>query len=304
MRKKICLLLLALACFIFTGCSKYPAIGLINNADGTVVEYYYIPFPEAEIKNALLITERNKVNTAKINIKTECDKIIQYYIDLYQSNIEKSDKFTLAEKKDLVEGVTFESNLSEMTNYELEYIKYSINFASSTCYNIFKNINKEIKEERQVITEKSFFTTTTKVIKDPLFDKITSESITLGKSCVNMANTIMQNSLGMLNWTLVKNSIPNYSAAINTFNYIYVVPTSRIHTNADEVLMQDNYYFHIWKININNLDENNNSIVQIQYWTTSANRVVWYLLALGASAIVIAGIFIAGHYKEKSKNEK
>lgn len=307
MKKCFLIVFLLCFCFIFAGCSGNPEVGLVNNSDGTIIEYYYIPFPEEEMQKLLPSGEGSKLITVKNKIKEECDKIFQNYINLYQSAIELSENFSLEEKTELIKGVTYKSNLSEGNDviyFLIDHIRYTLNFDNSKCYSVFKNINTEIQEEKQTVTEKTLFTTTTKVIKDPIFNKIASESITLGQQCINVANSLMAEGLGDKNWESLKEKLPGYSNGIKQFNYVYIVPTARLHSNADEIIQDGNYYYHVWKINTNTLNENSNSIIKIEYWTISANRVTWYILAIGISIIVITIIYFVGKSKEKNNLDK
>lgn len=304
MQKKIMIFLLFCFCFLITGCSKYPAVGLVNNSDGTILEYYYIPFPESKMQDILAPENTKKIIEAKNEIKKTFDKIFQDCINLYVSDVNSSTEINIKEKEAMINGVSYESNLTEadnFINFEVENIQYTLTFKNSICYNSFKKSNNGIKEKVDVVTEKSLFTTTKKVIKRPIFDNSTNYGIPLGKKCLDVANEIMQSTLGLENWNLIKKEL-NYENVTKNFNYIYVVPTARLRSNADEVVKQGNYYYHIWKISTNNLDETNNSITKIEYWTTSANRVVWYLIALSVSFITITIIYIVGKLKEK-KNQ-
>ena len=48
-------------------------------------------------------------------------------------------------------------------------VEYNISQLDSISF--LEGTNEEIKEDKETITEKTLFTTTTKVIKDPIFDK-------------------------------------------------------------------------------------------------------------------------------------
>ena len=282
------------------GCN-YAEVGLVQNSDGTIIEYYYIPFPERELEQngVSLQTTRTRILSS---IKAECDEIFTDFINDYQSRVSNSQKYTIEEKTILIEGVTFTSTLPQGYTNLLNYysgIRYEVHFKNSICYQEFKNANDIIKEEKIVETTSNLFTTTTKIVKDPIFDKIASDSIALGQKCVNAANRIMEECLGAALWGRLKSDL-NYAEYASKFTYTYIVPTARVHTNADSVQKStEGYYYHTWEINVDNIGENGESIVQIQYWTVSANRWVWYLTALIiASGITVAAILI-GRHKEK-----
>ena len=102
-------------------------------------------------------------------------------------------------------------------NFEIEHIQYTLKFKNSTCYNQFKKSNSGIKEDGRIVTEKNFFTTTTKIVKKPIFDKTSNNGIALGKNCLEIANSIMESNLGTEDWALIKKEL-NYETIIKHFN--------------------------------------------------------------------------------------
>ncbi len=303
--KKTILILLACICFVLAGCST-GEVGLVQNSDGSVLEYYYVPFPEQELmaQGISLDTTRNEILPS---VKQELDEMFSGYLSVYRQQVTNNEEYTQEEKDYLINGVTIKSNLPSdfllVANYYTG-IRYEINCVDSTCYNAFKNINESLKEERITETTSNLFTTTTKVTKDPIFDKLVSEALTIGKACVNRADEIMAQKLGDEQWSSIKADL-NYSTYANKFAYTYVVPTARVHSNATTVQKgEDGYYYHTWEINIDNLDEEGNSIVNIQYWTVTANKAVWYVLAVIVAATIITTVIIVAKKQEKRQKEK
>ena len=302
--KKILIILLVCLCFLASGCS-YGGAGLVMNSNGSVVEYYYVPFPEKELlENGATVDQLNKVlinlkNYLEIDTQLDpSDGLFAQLINSYQSKIAQSDKYTLEQKTALVSGVTYKMTLVDNNddNYQ-DGIRFLFNFANSTCYAEFKNINNYISEEKTVEKINNFFTTTTKVVKDPIFDKITSSALTIGTTCLNLVDQQMTKVFGLAGWEIMKYNL-NYNKYSSMFEYTYTVPTTRIHTNADSISKDSNgYYYHTWKVNLNNLDETGNSKIQIEYWTITANKWVWYV-----GSLVVAGLIITACLFTKKKN--
>lgn len=302
MKKKLLLILTICICFIFTGCS-YGEVGLVQNADGSVIEYYYIPLPEATlIQNGL---NSAQVNTLIANVRADYEGnngIFTQLINDYQKRVYNSN-YSLDKKTELIKGVTYKVKLISDENNFCSGMRYSINFTSSDCYLEFKEANSYIKEDKEVTQINKFFTTVTKVTKDPLFDKISNGAITLGQSCVNQVQKHLINIVGESNWEEFKYNI-EFEKYSSRFNYTYVVPTKRIHTNATSITQQNGYYYHTWTVNLNNLTQNQDSIIKIEYYTVSANKAVWYVIAMLIAGIVIASVYIAGRKKEQQTLQK
>lgn len=298
--KKMLLLMLALVCLMLSGCS-YGEVGLVQNSNGTVIEYYYIPFPEKSLFQCGVSFQLIRSGILP-QIKADCDEVFTEFIDAYQRRVQNSQKYTLEEKTQLIAGVTLKCSLPNDYQFQTASytgIRYEMHFANANCYQEFKNANQIIKEDRVTQEINNFFTTTTKVIKDPIFDKVASDAILIGIKCLNRADAIMEFNLGKVYWEQIKEQL-NYDQYASKFSYTYVVPTARVHTNAQKVeKSSEGYYYHTWMVNKNNIDENGESIIQIQYWTVSANRYVWYTLALIIAGVIITTSIIIGLKKEK-----
>lgn len=299
--KKFLLLMLLCVCFIFTGCS-YGEVGLVRNADGTVVEYYYIPFPETQLLAAGATS--SQLNTILANIKADYESktgIISQLINDYQTRISSSTNYSLEQKAALISGVTYEFGLLRNDDGYCTAMQYIFNFANTTCYLEFKEANGYIKEDKEIIETNNFFTTVTKTVKDPLFDKISNGAITVGINCLKQVEKHMQTVLGS-QWETVK-YYTEYEKYSSKFNYTYVVPTSRLHSNATSITRKSNgYYYHTWQIDANNITLENP--IKIEYWTVSANKPVWYVLAFLICGIVIGYVYLKGKKQEKEEAKK
>ena len=306
--KKIIVILLLCFCFLAGGCSSGSA-GLVLNSNGTVLEYYYVPIPEQELEdNGVSRDEVTKIIMDLNKFVTEDnpfiigDGIFAELMNNYQQKLLISNKYTMQEKTAMIKGVT---NGVETINENNKCVgvRFYFKFANSICYNEFKNINEYIKEDRVIEETSNLFTTTTKVVKDPIFDKLANDAISIGTKCLSVANTLMENNLGADRWEEIKQKI-NYEDYASKFEYTYVVPTARVHTNAD-LTEKDakGYYYHTWNVNINNIDNQGNSIIKIEYWTVSANVWVWYVLTLIIASGVMITIYFVGKNKEKNEEK-
>lgn len=301
--KKILVILLLCCCFVLAGCD-YGGVALVRNSNGTISEYYFIPYDELALEEAGVSINISRGEILP-RIKQECNLFFANMLNVYQSRIGANQNYTLQERAKLVAGVTIQSNLPANLYLVNEYytqIRYEISFANSLCYAEFKNINQSIKEEREVVKINNFFTTTTKVVKDPIFDKMASASITTGQRCLEITNEIMEQELGANFWQEIKQEI-NYQKYASQFEYTYVVPTARVHTNANSVQKSsEGYYYHTWQIDLNNTEFE--QPIKIEYWTVKANRPAWYVLALLVAGGIITTTLIISKKQETREQAK
>lgn len=324
--KKFLLVLLVAVCFVFAGCSNCGTVALIQNSDGTIVETYIFPYAESELLRAGITKEES--TKIKQQLKTQLNDTFNSYISIYKDKINNSSNYTEEEKDVLKNGIELYSSLNDSSNVSIEIdlssgeinevisqIQYELRFINQTCYLEFKNANSLINEPKTIVTEKTLFTTTTKVIKDPVFDNIAISSITLGKYVSGVAENIIVNVLAggsgasedkiataRVRWEAVKLSV-NYVSASEQFTYCYVVPTARLKSNADKIEQKKGYYFHYWQVKSNNsvLDEDQ---IHFEYWTVSANKPVWYAFATGGAGLVILIAYLVSRKKEKKEIEE
>lgn len=323
-KKGLLLALLLCVCFLFAGCNSVGTVGLIQNANGTITEFYIIPYMESElIANGLTIAESTKI---KALAKENLDSTFETYINEYKARIDANTSYSESEKESLKNGITINNSFINKTeqNYTIgldgsitpndyiTYIRYELYFANSTCYTEFKNSNEAIKEDKEVVIQSNLFTTTTKVVKDPVFDKIQSETLTLSNYIVGYIKSMIINVMAGDNPTAEKRAeaIARWNTiSINTsfnyvsdyFNYYYIVPTARIKSNAKQVTYQDGYYYHMWQLKSDNSILPEDEQIHFEYWSTSANKVTWYIIAtLGAVAIMLPIYFIS---RKKEKEE-
>ncbi|MBE7082509.1 MAG: hypothetical protein E7378_02370 [Clostridiales bacterium] len=303
--KKALVIILIFCCFVFAGCSQSGTVGMINYSDGSIREYYYIPYAEKEMLNAgLTVAESEAI---KNRIEQQGSIIFNNYINDYKLRISKSEKYTNEQKLQLMQCVKLETPSSleiqiggGMAISTVSYFEFDLLFANQTAYLEFKEANADIKEQKTVQEIKTLFTTTTKVVKDPIFDKIVDQTVTLGQNCVKMFQDVMTAVVGEARWQNIKEAI-GYDDAAQKFDYCYVVPSARIHTNAPQQFSKDGYYYHVWQV-----DANNNQAeapMQFQVWTTTANKWAWYVLALIVSGAIIATIYFVGRKKERTQNQ-
>lgn len=323
--KKVLVVLLIAVCFIFTGCVDTGAVALIQNSDGTIVESYFIPYAEKELLNTNKISYEES-SAIKQNIKEVLDGKFNEYLNAYLVRVDNLDGYTDEEKKVLKESsITISSSFETKSTTSVEIdlitgqitetingIQYDVKFENSTAFTIFKNVNSLLDQPKEVVVSKTLFTTTTKVVKDPVFDNIAEESITLGNYVSGAAEGVIISTLAGENpsaqavananerWNAIKLEI-GYTSASELFTYCYVVPTARLKSNADQVVTKDGYYFHYWQITSNNSALPEDEQVHFEYWTTTANKPVWYAFTVCGAIVVMLVTYFVAHKKEKQE---
>ena len=302
--KKIFLTLLICFCFMFAGCSTSGGISMVLNSNGEITEKYYIPFPKDQI---VLLTGDNilaeqKVQNLMSNIQKDCNnEIFNPMLSTYKQKINSNSEYSKEKKTELIAGVTITNNLPSENVFilgEITSVEYRINYKNIECYNLFKSINELINEEKVIEETVSFLTTTTKVTKDPLFDKIVYDSVTIGKNAVSLVEDEMITVYGETVWNYLKQEL-NFNKYSEYFTFTYIVPTARIHSNAKRITNHNGYYSHEWEIPIENIDEDGNSIVKIEYWQITANKWIWYFIAITGALVIATATGIC--YKVKQK---
>lgn len=303
--KKIFAILLLCMCFLLTGCNSLGGAGLAQYSDGTIVEYFFIPFNAEEMVTYTDIT-LSEIFLMRTNIRSACDSLMTEYINNFKDRIMASEKYSDEEKQILTEkGVTFDSNFNNKSEYlhgfeSKYYVIYELFFANKTCYLEFKGANPEYEEQKQVVTESNFFTTTTKTIKDPIFDNTIVETITLGTYFTKACEQQVIEVIGQERWNIDK-QILNFDACSELFAYCYVVPTARVHSNADEIAYIDGYYYHVWQVPADNVNLTGEDRVIFEYWTITANKHIWYILGVAIAGIIVAGTIIYAKHKDKKE---
>jgi len=300
--KKICIILLICVCFLITGCSSIGEVGLIQNPEGSVIEYYHIPFPETKLLNAGI--NKTELLLIKNNINIYAKEVLQSYYNNFKKYVENDERLTQEQKIFITYGVKIYSSLDENRIEEIwwgdlevvDSLQFQIYYVNTDCYLYFKNANELIKENKETITTSNFFTTTVKTVKDPVFDKVVEESVTLGKRLVEIGQNQFTKVIGNLRWQAVKLQL-NFDTYANMFNYCYYSPTPRLHSNAHTVQKISNgFYAHVWTIDANNASSENP--IKIEYWLVSANKVNWYITALIVSVVIIGSVIIISKKKK------
>ena len=110
--KKILLLLLLCVCFVFTGCNNLGGVGLHQYSDGTVVEYYFIPFDAQE-----MVTYANISQLEIIQMRTNmCDPICTEVMLVYYIN--KQNSFDICKNLALI-GKELRNNIKMLSSVKM-----------------------------------------------------------------------------------------------------------------------------------------------------------------------------------------
>lgn len=326
--KKILIVLLLAVCVILTGCSSTGTVELMQLPNGAIMETYSIPYAEAELRTAGITADESE--QIKRLAKIRLDKLFTSYLTAYQARVNQSELYTSKQKEELINGITITNSIDNSQNIQIstspstiiekytKKIEYYIVYSNSTCFLEFKNANQIIDQEKTVITEKSLFTTTTKVVKDPVFDNIANTSISLGKEVITQMEEIVvavlsgnvndseKLELAKQRWSAIKTAV-GFNSASEYFTYRYYVPSARYKSNADKITKQyysdvGYMYIHEWQVPANNSQDENP--IQFEYWTTTASKAVWYGLAtLGAVSVMLV-VYLIAKKQEKQQAKK
>lgn len=292
----ICLLL----CFsvLLTGCSSYGGVGTVKMSDGSIVEFFYIPFNESVLTNlegdAKLTLEQ--CQEIKADAKVVLDKIFDNYTEEYIKYIGTLDvdKYSIDKKQELIDGVTYDHNdfIGEVKG-ETVALQYNLTFANSECYEIFINVNNILKTQSVTDTIVKTFATVKKTTKYVNLNN--GGQKTLLQSAVEVLQSVMVDNVGSTKWQSVKTAI-KFDELKTKYTYSYAVPTKRLHSNADYVEEFNGYYMHTWEFT--------GEPKTIEVWTLTANRGVWYLVIAGATVLFVIGLFIFNNFKKKKDLQK
>ncbi len=317
--KRFLVVLLLICCFIFAGCSNEGIVGYALNSDGSIIEFYSLPYAEEELLNAGITEIENQ--KIKEVAKEKLDNTFTTYLNKYKAKIDSIEQYSNEKKEELKNGVSFDSSLNinsslslstdSGTKTKIQYIQYEIYFKNSTCYTIFKNSNTILNEPKTVVVEKKLFTTTTKTT----FDNMALETISLGKNVSSAMEGVVidvlagesptDESIQMAKdrWSAIKVQI-GYNSASKTFTYCHIVPTARLHSNANAIIQKDGYYYHYWKIDADNFEREEQDQVHFEYWTTTANKPIWYGIAiLGGGIVGLVTYFVAKRKEKKALDD-
>lgn len=246
--------------------------GITLHKNGTVIEYVTI-YCKDEVLEDLNISqsEFNQV------LLSACDSsipnnILEELKNLFLDKI-NSDSELSAEEKQKLKSFYFTARLLENKFF------LSINYSSVEIWKYFcSQDNEPVQEFNYNFLTYDVISTIKPKISTFVIDEST---VTMPQFIFNLLSEKISDEFGEEILTALGS--PEYE-------YSYVTTKRRIHSNADETFYNNGLWYHSW-----NIESLNDSIIKI--YTTYANAVVWYLLALGLTGIFMLVVFL------KSKND-
>lgn len=246
--------------------------GAITNKNGTVVEYVSVYCKDKVLED--LDISQSQFNQVLLSA---CDSsipnnVLEKLKNLFLNKID-SDTELNAEAKQKLKSFYFSAKLLENKFF------LSINYSSVEIWKYFCSQGDEPTQEFSY----HFLTyDVISTIKPKISTFVVDENVlTMPQFVFNLLSEKISEEFG--GEALTALGSPEYE-------YSYVTTKRRVHSNADETFYNDGFWYHSWSIE--SLDD---SIIKI--YTTYANAVVWYLLALGLTGIFMLVVVL------KSKND-
>jgi hypothetical protein len=244
--------------------------GAVINKNGTISEYVTISSDQSTL-DELEITQETFKNT----LSKSGAEIIDIVRLIFINKINTDESLSLEAKQQYRNGVILSAQLSEHNSLVITF-----KFVSAKIWQYFYKTQAETEIEFNY----KFLT----------YD--VTNNINPRTSAIETENQVYLTPQFVYNYVyaeIINQLGEEASTAIETpkYTYSYITTKKRIHTNADEQLYFNGYYYHTWEI-----ADVENSMIKI--YTTHANSVVWYLIALGLTAVFMLVIYL------KSKNNK
>lgn len=272
MRKKFLAVLLMFLCvFSLCGCASVSFNNIIFS-DGKIAQQIVVVTDNKQIQNAGF-----DVQTVQTDIKFYAT---QYYNTLLSNflfadipGLEQSEKNTPLFKTESKNNVV---NIVVQFNTIQDY------------YYFYNHALPDQDDNNGTVNDFGFYQT----------DETTSTTVFYDLQNNNVANY-------WLNY--FKTKMPQVSFADCTYNYTYSTPFEKIHSDAD-IVQYDDYgnVAHTWSFKSADLTgENAAEGGKIKLYTVGIKSPLWYFVAIGATAVLVAVLYIVCAVKDnKSKKAK
>ena len=280
MKKIACFCLILVSLFLFCGCASSQIV-VKENVDGSVELYFISDLKTNSLVANSVISEEEALNL-KSALEVKTTEFLAKIKSEYKYNISnayKQGKITLDEKNTLFNQMKIYSGWSE------ESYAVKLTFATSMAYSVFTNFGGNVtvtsnKYEKFWVTQYSQKFTNPYGVKRSLFS---------GQSAFEYIKSEIDSYLSA-------NFTPEQIEKFPKFEmtYSYVTTNTRLHSDADEVYSTYSGTVHAWHLTEENFDK------QIEFYTVSANRTVWYLLSLDLVFMFLA-IYLVAIYFKKNK---
>ena len=299
--KKVLGILICLCMFLLCGCGVPTEYTFEQNADGEVTQTIFVPYDKSELVR-YGITSAVSQNIAE-DIWTELndffDKkydnfLAKLLIDDNLSDFQKTQMISYCPNKDDMKGKYYVGNSNETGIFYTFTFKNAIAyyyFYTDYTYNQLKDVLN--KDDSKVVSN---FLTTDKVntsvnkYGEKVYISETGKSMLLAEYINKRAVQILKDNIENteLKDTLTDEQKTKIYEEIPPKEFIYRLGTTskRLHSDADKVRYLNGIYYHEWNITLDN------STREISTWMSTANRNVWYGLALGSSLVLVAVLMV------------
>ena len=275
MKKFFAVCLLCLCMVMFTGCASSGML-IKENLDGSVETYYVVDLKYSSLVEDGTITSEDFLSM-KSAIEAKSSEIIAKVKYEYKYNIAnayKLGKITEAEKNNIFNEMTV------YTGWDKDVFAVKIKFETSKAYLVYTNFGSESKVTSGTV--KSFWYT--KYYEKTVNPFGKARKMFNGKSAFEYFKQEMSSYLSSHFSEAQIAKFPKFEMV-----YSYVSTNPRLHSDADVTSKLIDGTLHAW-----NIEDQNQEIV---FDVISANKVVWYLLALDLTFMALAIYLVVIYFK-------
>lgn len=269
MKKKI------LAVFLMCIC----VLSLCGCANVSYTDYI---FSDGSIAQQIVVTlDENKLTSSGLTMSDVQNDICNYAHAFYN---EKLNQFKSAVDDPSIKLFVLTNHTFNAT-YSKNVVNIYIKFNNINCYYYFyKHQLPDENDSSGVVTDNGFYEK----------DSTTSQTVFYD---------LNNNSVATAWLTYFSSKMPNVSFANCTYNYTYSTPYEKIHSDADAVYYDDyGNVSHTWSFKSTDLTgENATTGGKITLYTIGIKSPLWYFVAVGATAILVAVLYVFCHVKDKNK---
>ncbi len=261
--------------FVFCGCATTEMV-VKENADGSIELYTFVDMSLTKLQEENIITAEDVIKL-KSAVETNASEVLARVKAEFRYNISdayKKNKISSDEKNTLF------SSLEIYTGWDNNVYAVKLIFKSKKAYDVYTKFGENVSVKYEV-EERFWVTKYSQKFQNPLGRK---REIFLGGSAFEYF-VIKSNSYMKENFTAEQISqFPEFK-----MYYTYMSNNKRLHSDAEVVDKSLEGTVHTWEINKNNYQK------EIEFYSLSANKVVWYLLALDFVFFVLS-IYLASIY--------
>lgn len=279
MKKFLLVITLFMSMVMFCGCSTAEML-VKENTDGSIDVFYAIELKVEDLLESGDITEEDYTKM-KSAVETKASELIAKSKSEFRFNIAKwYSKGVLTD----TERANMFNQLTIYTGWTQNVFAVKYHFENEKAYNVYANYGEDVEVIKS--SEKNLFTT--KYSEKVLNSFGRTRTIFGGQSAFEYFNNEINNYLTANFSEEVISKFPQFEMI-----YSYLTTSSRLHSDADQVAKTGEGTIHSWRITEENSDR------LIEFYTLSANPMIWYILALTICFIFIAIYLIVLYFKKK-----